>query len=57
LIDGNRVDASVETMLGFKDIIASNDGKLVNSMLLYGVGVLLEAKVGATLLNKEGQEL
>jgi hypothetical protein len=45
VIEGNREDASVETMLGFGEIITSNDGKV------------LEAKVGVTLLNKEGEEL
>jgi len=57
VIEGNREDTSVETMLGFGEIITSNDGKVVESMLLYRVSVLLEAKVGVTLLNKEGQEL
>ena len=57
MIEGNREDASVETMLGFGEKITSNDGKGVESMLLYRVSVLLEAKVGVTLLNKEGQEL
>ena len=44
-------------MLGIGEIITSKDGKGVESMLLYRVSVLLEAKVGVTLLNKEGQEL